>query len=484
MNNKKNFITALVLQIVTILSGIILPRIIIDTFGSEINGLLSSITQFLSFISLLEGGLGAVVLSELYKPISEHNDELTISILASCQRFFTKLTVIFMLYTVVLGIIYSNMLKKEYSFEFTCSLVFILSVTTTVQYLFAITYKLLLQAQQKIYIVNVISSIIVIANLILAVILVSYYRDIHVIKLGSAIVFLLQPLILRHFVEEKFKNRAKRKSCKDYAIKNRWNGFSQNLAHFISLNTDVAVITIFLSLIDVSIYTIYMLPITALRSIVCSCTNSYQSVLGDYYVKNEHNKLKVSFEKFNKFNLMVSTSLFGTCILLINFFVSLYTQGIKDANYYQPMFALVIVLANMIYCIREPYRYLILATGKFEETNFGAIFEAILNIGLSILLIKRYKLLGVAIGTIIAVGYRFVYFSFFLKKEIINKCFSEYIENAIKLILFVILNMIVYFLFSFNITDFFEFIIHGVIIFFVELVVAYFLFYKMSNKRT
>ena len=51
----------------------ILPYIIHKrNFGSEINGLVSSITQFLSFISLLEGGLGAVVLAELYLPIETY----------------------------------------------------------------------------------------------------------------------------------------------------------------------------------------------------------------------------------------------------------------------------------------------------------------------------------------------------------------------------------------------------------------------------
>lgn len=41
MNKKKNLITALSLQIFTMLSGLILPRLIISTFGSEINGMIS-----------------------------------------------------------------------------------------------------------------------------------------------------------------------------------------------------------------------------------------------------------------------------------------------------------------------------------------------------------------------------------------------------------------------------------------------------------
>ena len=70
MNKKKNLFTSFLFQVITIISGLILPRIIIGTFGSALNGLIASITQFLSFISLLEGGLGAVVLADLYRPIA------------------------------------------------------------------------------------------------------------------------------------------------------------------------------------------------------------------------------------------------------------------------------------------------------------------------------------------------------------------------------------------------------------------------------
>ena len=221
MNKKKNLVTALFFQCVTMLSGLILPRIIISTFGSEINGLLSSITQFLSFISLLEGGLGAVVLAELYKPIEENNNEKINSILNSCQTFFTNLSLIFMIYTVILGIVYGWMFREKYSFCFVCSLVFILSFTTLAQYLFSITYKLLLQAQQKIYIVNTVSAITVIVNLFLSIILIYIFPEIHAIKLGSAVVFLLQPLIFKYCIEKKYRKEIWKNEKSVYKMKKK-----------------------------------------------------------------------------------------------------------------------------------------------------------------------------------------------------------------------------------------------------------------------
>ena len=71
MRKKKliyNTISSLIFQVTTIVCGFILPRLILNAFGSNVNGLVNSITQFLGIISFLELGVGAVVQSALYKP--------------------------------------------------------------------------------------------------------------------------------------------------------------------------------------------------------------------------------------------------------------------------------------------------------------------------------------------------------------------------------------------------------------------------------
>ena len=70
MNKKvaaKNVIASLIYEIIAILYGFLIPRIILKTFGSEVNGLVSSLGQFLNYITLLEGGLTGVIMAALYK---------------------------------------------------------------------------------------------------------------------------------------------------------------------------------------------------------------------------------------------------------------------------------------------------------------------------------------------------------------------------------------------------------------------------------
>ena len=84
---KINAIVSLLYQLVTIGCGFILPRLILSTFGSSYNGLTSSITQFVSCVTLLSAGIGGVTRAALYKPLAE-KDNKTISIVIKTTQAF------------------------------------------------------------------------------------------------------------------------------------------------------------------------------------------------------------------------------------------------------------------------------------------------------------------------------------------------------------------------------------------------------------
>ncbi|MDD6071041.1 MAG: hypothetical protein PUC12_09570 [Clostridiales bacterium] len=468
MNNKKNAISSLALQLATIAQGLILPKLILGAFGSEVNGLVSSITQFLSFISLLEGGLGAVVLAELYGPIEKKNDDKIQGILGACQSFFSKLTLVFLVYTILVAFFYPRYIDTSLSKEAVSALVLILSMTTVAQYLFSITYRLLLQAEQKLYIVNYVSAVTILINTISAAVIIFVFPSIHVVKLCSGIIYMIQPMVYKAFVEKKFLKENIRKKKQHYILKNRWSGFAQNLAHFVNMNTDVALITLFMPLQYVSVYSVHLLVINALRGIVTSVGNSYQSALGKYIAMGDSAQLKQKFRKFEEGFWLTGMVLFFCCALLINPFIQIYTTGITDAEYYQPIFSFVIVLANMIYVIREPYRLLVLAGGKFKETNFGAFAEAIINLGMSLLLITKFGLIGVAIGTLVAIVFRLIYLVWYLRKDIIQLGYASFSPYIVTFIVVFAVNLFVYISWPLKLNGIIRFFVAGCIVFVAE----------------
>ena len=97
-------------QLVTFISGLIVPRLILSTFGSEANGLVSSITQFLNYIALVEGGIGSVVLTALYGPLAKKDDRKISSVLKAAENFFRQIASIFVFYMERIPIGYRNSL--------------------------------------------------------------------------------------------------------------------------------------------------------------------------------------------------------------------------------------------------------------------------------------------------------------------------------------------------------------------------------------
>ena len=85
-----NMITSILNQLISSVCGFFIPRIMIGHFRSEIYGATTSITQFLSYISLLEGGIGAVAKAALYKPLADNDVDGVSSVYLAIKKFFIR----------------------------------------------------------------------------------------------------------------------------------------------------------------------------------------------------------------------------------------------------------------------------------------------------------------------------------------------------------------------------------------------------------
>ena len=123
MNRKKllalNTSSSLIFQLTTIVCGFIVPRLILKSYGSEVNGLINSIMQFLAIISFLELGVGAVIQSSLYKPLAENDYNQISRVMVSGQKFFSRLATILLVYVVILMGIYPLIAKTNFGFLYT-----------------------------------------------------------------------------------------------------------------------------------------------------------------------------------------------------------------------------------------------------------------------------------------------------------------------------------------------------------------------------
>ena len=429
-----NVISSLLSQIIVVVCGLIVPRCLLKAFGSEVYGATTSITQFLSYIALIEGGIAGVARSELYKPLVENNKNKIALILKSIKSFFFKVGLIFIVYVVVIGVIFKDISSLESLDWTTCFfLVAVISISNLGQYFIGITYGILLQADQKNYVINLINIATTILNTLLVVLLIFLDFNIVLVKLISSCVFLLRPLIYFLYVKRHYKlpKAVEEEENSVPVLKAKWTGLGQHIAYFVHSNTDIVLLTIILDLRIVAVYSVYALVTTNIQSLISSFGSGMEGLFGELIAKDEKENLRNIFSKYVSLLSFVSIVIFATTFILIVPFVKLYTSGIEDVNYIYPLFGFLMVLASFLYIIRLPFHNVVIAAGKFKETNLASFGEAGINIVVSIICVQFFGIVGVAIGTCVAVLFRYVYYLIYVYKNIVEENKFNIIKMAL-----------------------------------------------------
>lgn len=432
MRDKKlllNTTSSLFNQIVVIICGFILPRCFLVTYGSEVNGLITSITQFLGFISLMDLGISAVVKASLYTPLAQKNKKNISLIMISAKRFYKKIIIIFLIYLFFLCLLYPLKVSKEFDWLYTVSLILAMSISLIAQYYFGIVNQTLIDADQKIYINSLLNSFTLILNTIFSVILMMHFNaSIQFVKLVTSLIYVIRPIYLMIYVKRHYDIDYSYKLINE-PIKQKWNGILQHVASVVLQNTDVFILTLFSTLKNVSIYNVYSLVVLGIKNLVVSLTSGMQSKMGNLLAKENYQELNDFFSKTEFFLHSIITLSFTATAVLIVPFVKVYTSGVNDANYDVPLFGLLITIAQMFYCLRLPYSQIVLAAGHFKETQGSALIEMLLNIIISMILVWNFGLNGVAIGTVVSMTYRTIYYVFYISKYIIQRPIHYYVKH-------------------------------------------------------
>lgn len=498
MNNRErnhklfcNTVSSMVFQITTVICSFVLPRAILNIYGSDVNGLINSMAQFLQVIAFLELGVGAVVQSALYAPIAK-NDKAKISeVVSAANVFFKKLAYILLAYMVVLVFIFPHFIDKEFGFWYDFVLIVALGIGSFSQYYFGIVDSLLLNALQKGYVQNNISTITLILNTVACYILVYSGFSIQFVKIVTAAIFLIRPVWIRIYINRYYLIDRKHIFTAS-SIPQKWNGVAQHMAAIVLDGTDVIVLSLFASLSDVSVYSIYNAVVYGIRQIFGKATNGVMALFGDLWTRKEYINLNSYFEKIEIVMHAFILLIWGCTYRLVVPFAMTYTKGVTDVNYNVPIFAVLITLASALYCVRFTYNSMILAAGHYKETQHIFVIAAVMNVVSSIILVKNFGLIGVAIGTIVAISYQTVHMQYYcigkLKIYSYQKFFKLLLTDAIALSIFIIATSG----FNYNIDYILDWIIISIKVFSINTLsigIAFIVFYKkhilkiIQNRR-
>ncbi len=404
-----NTITSLLYQIITVVTGLIVPRLILKQFGSDCNGVVSSITQLMGIVSLLMIGLTAAARVELYKSLADENFHRTAVILNSTKRYMHKVAYVLGGYVCVLALLFPFFAHSSLPKQFIAGLVFAIGIAAFFEYFLGIPYRILLQADQLNYIENILTSISCIIYTISTVYMIDHGFSLIDIKVSSAILSLIVMLCICRYADRRYKlNKFSKEETTPLSL--RKDAAVHSVANIIHQNSDIVILTLTMDAKLVSVYTVYYFVVGQIKKILSSFVDAFESTFGNIWAKKEIPLFRERFRQYEFIIFSIVIVIFSCTSALLIPFVSLYTKEVHDVNYIRPFFSLLLVITEMIYCIRQPYVVIVQAAGKYKETKKVAILEAGVNLTVSLLLVWKLGLTGVIIGTLLANLIRTLYY--------------------------------------------------------------------------
>lgn len=426
----RNFVVGAASELITIACGLILPRLILSNFGSNYNGITHSISQFISYIALMKSGIGGATRAALYKPLANNDVEGISKVVAATQQFMRKIATLFILFVLVFAIVYPTFICKDFDWWFTSTLIIIISISTFAEYYFGFTYQMLLMADQKQHIVGNCSIIVTVLNTVASVVLINNGFSIHIIKLASVLISSITPIFLYIYVNKKYRIIKDIEFKKD-DLPQKWEATAHEVASFVNNNTDIVVLTLFSNLLEVSVYTVYHYVSTNLKKVVNVLTSSFAGAFGNMYANKEYKTMNENLGIYELIVYSATSILYSVAIVLVVSFALLYTEGVTDVSYERPVFGIIICLAGAFDCFRVPYKTIVTSAGHFKQTRNGAIAEAIINIVISVTLVIKFGLVGVAIGSLCAMLFRTCQYAIYMSKNIVNRNVSYFIKHIV-----------------------------------------------------
>lgn len=464
-----NLVVGILSQIITLTLGILIPKIYVGNLGSEVNGLMTTVTQIFAYIALLEAGVGNTTLQALYKPLANKKKDDINSILAATDHYYKRTSVLYFIAVVILAILYPLAVNSNINKTVISLVILLTGIPGIINFLFQGKYKVLLQAEGKQYFVNFITTVVNIFQNIARIILVLSGFSIVAVQVSYCVFQILQMSIYAIYIKKKYK-------WIDLSVKKNTEALSQKnsvLIHQISglifSNTDNLVLSFFYGFNIVSIYSIYSLISGTISTLVNTLTDSFVYKMGYVYHKSIDD-----FEKLYDFMECIigvfTFSLVTVLYLLMTPFIKIYMAG-ADINYVDDKLVLLFVIYQVLNAGRKVPQNVINIAGHFEKTQNRALLEAGINLVLSLIFVPLYGIYGALLGTITALLYRTNDIIIYVNKYILMRSpLKTYMRWGTNILILVILSLVskphVVSINSFGI-----FVIYGFVLFLISLII-------------
>ena len=471
-NAFKNLIFYIVYEVLVFVLGIVFPRLIILTYGSEINGLTSTITRVLSLINLIQAGAVGAAIFQMYKPVAENDFETQSAIIYSSKKFYRIVSAVYLASSLAVGLFYSFYLADKNLAVLEIFLSFlILSVNGANALLFNSICDIYISSHQKRYLLSISFTCEQFVRYTLLLVVIVFKAPFVFIYLCYLFGGLVSVFLNTLFYHKLSKNTISKKPInRNFVIPNRKYLMLSSIGSEMITASPAIIITTFIGLAYSSVFSVYSMVFTSMKTLLNSIQLSFSAIFGNLTKTSSEDKIFRTHSAIELLTIFLGTIASCCVAFLIVPFIKIYTFG-ADMNYLYTTLAIFVVVYVVVFSFRTSFGYVATVYGLFKYTCIIVMIFACFGVVLSILLTILFGLPYVMVGLIVNQLGCSIAILIVLKRKIPWFRCSKLFIRAGLMVALVSLTIFLYFALQPKIDSWIQWIIYGVIVFSISFIV-------------
>lgn len=398
----------------------LLPRLYLENFGSEINGVLSTIKQIFVYLILLEAGVGLATTQALYKRIGEKNYASANEVLAATDAYYKRTGILYLAIVLLIAFVYSFVVPTTLDSGTIFLIIILTAIPSLFSYFVQAKYRILMEVDGRKYILNNAETVLQIASNIGKILVLLLCDSLVLIQLVYCFMYLAQLVYLYLYARRRY-TWLDLKAKPDYqAIAQKNSVLMHQLSGMVFNNTDVILISALCDFKAASIYAIYNMFFSQVQNFITSVVSSFTFALGQMF-HTDRAKFDRLYQAYETCYIMGTYLVYTLMAVFLLPLIQIYTSGIDDAEYTNVWLVFLFVLMNLVSNAKLPSNGIIEYSGDFAKTRSYAIWEMVINITVSVIAILFLGICGAILGTIAALLYRGIVTIAYSNKNILKR---------------------------------------------------------------
>ncbi len=459
---KNNLMSGLLYQVVILAIAFILPRLYLENFGSEVNGVLSTIKQIFTYLCLLEAGAGLATTQALYKPVAENDYSSISGILSATHIHYIKTGILYAFIMTAIGVVYSWGIKTSLNPRVVFLIIILTGLPSLYAYFIQAKYRILMEVDGRKYIITNSETILQIASNFGKILVLLLTDSLVLIQVVYCILVIIQMFYIHMYAKRRYKFINLKEKPNHEAIGQKNSVLVHQLSGMVFNNTDVILLSALTDFKTVSVYAIYNMFFQSVQNFITGIISGISFKMGQLF-NTDREKFDKVYAVYENLYVMLAFIIYTLMAVFLLPLIQIYTGGINDADYSNALLMFLFALLNIIANAKLPSNQVLEYSGMFKKTRSHAVVEMIINIMISVIAILKFGICGAIVGTVVALIYRgIVSIDFVNRKVLFRSQFKTYkcfiVNGAVFLSV-----MLVFFTDSFSKISFIQLLLNGIV---------------------